>query len=250
MTMTIMDVTGIPRLSHPEAMDLAETEFARTVDLLRRLAGDQWHARTVCDLWDVQAVVAHVVGMAEAQASIRQFAHDFAAARKRSGGTMIDAMTAAQVRDRAHLTPAQLTSRLADAAPRAVRARRRTPALLRSAVRMRQDPPFDVRRWKYGYLVDTIFTRDTWMHRLDICRATGQQMVLTPRHDGRLVAVVVAEWARDHGQPFTLTLNGPAGGQWRHGSGGEYLELDALDFCRILSGRAPGTGLLATRVAF
>ena len=33
-------------------------------------------------------------------------------------------------------------------------------------------------------------------------------MELTAGHDGRLVADVVTEWARRHGQPFTLTLTG------------------------------------------
>jgi hypothetical protein len=115
---------------------------------------------------------------------------------------------------------------------------------------MKQDPPFDQERWRYGYLVDTIFTRDTWMHRLDICRATGREMVLTPEHDGRLVADVVADWARRHGQPFTLTLDGPAGGRWHAGTGGETITLDALDFCWTLAGRAPATGLLAVHVPF
>jgi hypothetical protein len=34
------------------------------------------------------------------------------------------------------------------------------------------------------------------------------------------------------------------------GDGGEYIELDAVEFCRILSGRAKGTGLLSTEVPF
>lgn len=250
MTTTMTDVATIPAIGHDEAMMLAETEFTRMVSLLRLLRGDQWHERTVCQLWDVRAMAAHVLGMAEAQASIRQFAHDFRAARNRTGGLMIDAMTAAQVRDRADLTPAQLTDRLAEAAPRAVRARRRTPALVRWAIRMKQDPPFDTCRWKYGYLVDIIFTRDTWMHRLDICRATGHHMVLTSGHDRRLVADVTAEWARRHGQPFSLTLTGPAGGQWCQGSNGKHVELDAPEFCWILANRAPGIGLLATKVPF
>ena len=96
-------------------------------------------------------------------------------------------------------------------------ARRRTMAPVRWAVRLKNDPPFDAERWRYGFLVDTIFTRDTWMHRLDISRATGRPMELTAGHDGRLVADVVTEWARRHGQPFALTLTGTAGGQWRSG---------------------------------
>ncbi len=159
-------------------------------------------------------------------------------------------MTAAQVRERAALAPPQLVEHLGAVAPRAVRARRRTPALLRWAVRMKQDPPFDTERWRFGYLVDTIFTRDVWMHRLDICRATGHDMVVTEDHDGRLVADVVAEWARRHGRPFRLVLTGRAGGRWRAGDSGAHLELDALEFCWVLAGRAPGAGLLSTPVPF
>jgi uncharacterized protein (TIGR03083 family) len=246
----MVDVTTVPPLHHDEAMELAEAELARMTDLLRSLSEEDWQRQTVCELWDVRAMVAHVVGMTEAQASFRQFAHDFRAASKRTSGPMIDAMTATQVAERAALTPAQLVDRLAEIAPRAVRTRRRTPTLLRWAVRMRQDPPFDKERWKFGYLVDKVFTRDTWMHRLDICRATERAMVLSPEHDGRLVADVVADWAARHRQPFTLLLSGPAGGRWYAGSGGEHIELDALDFCWKLSGRAPGTGLLTTMVPF
>jgi uncharacterized protein (TIGR03083 family) len=250
MTTTTTPVNAIAKIGHREAMTSAETEFARMVALLGQLTSEEWLRQTVCQEWDVRAMVAHVLGMAEAQASPRQFLHDFRAASKRSGGPMIDAMTATQVRERAHLGPADLVDRLTRVAPRAVRTRRRTPALIRSAVRLKQDPPFDHERWPYGYLVDTIFTRDTWMHRLDICRATGREMVLTPEHDGRLIADVVADWAGRHGQPFALALDGPAGGRWHADAGGQTLSLDALDFCWILAGRAPATGLLATPVPF
>jgi hypothetical protein len=75
-------------------------------------------------------------------------------------------------------------------------------------------------------------------------------MQLTPEHDGRLVADVVADWARRHGQPFTLRLDGPAGGSFTAGPGGPEIRLDAVQFCRILSGRDAADGLLATRVPF
>ena len=38
-----------------------------------------------------------------------------------------------------------------------------------------------------------IITRDPWMHRLDLARATGQDLVLTADHDGVIVADVVAD---------------------------------------------------------
>ncbi|MEO9223430.1 MAG: maleylpyruvate isomerase family mycothiol-dependent enzyme [Acidimicrobiales bacterium] len=237
-------------LQHREAMVLAETEFGRIVSLLRSLTPEDWARPTVCALWDVRAMATHVLGMAEGQASFRQFAHDFRAASKRTDGLMIDAMTATQVRERTDLTTAAIADRLAVVAPKAVKARRRLPAPVRWGVRMKQDPPYDNERWKFGYLVDVIFTRDTWMHRVDICRATDRPMELTAEHDGRLIADVVAEWARRHGQPFDLTLTGPAGGQWCVGEGEEAIELDALDFCLTVGARAPGAGLLATEVPF
>jgi len=244
------DVATIPALGHTEAMGLAGTEFTRMIELLRTLRADEWATDTVCNLWNVRSMVAHVVGMADAQASFRQFAHDFGAARKRSGGAMIDALNASQVRDRVDMTPEQLVDRLAAVAPRAVRSRRRTPAVMRKVVRLRQDPPFATERWPYGFLVDTIFTRDTWVHRLDISRATGREMTITQQHDGRIVAGVVAEWVHRHGKPFTLNLSGAAGGSWHAGDGGELVELDALEFCWTVAGRAEGDGLLATPVPF
>lgn len=101
-----------------------------------------------------------------------------------------------------------------------------------------------------GYLLDVILTRDTWMHRVDIARATGRPLELTPEHDGRIVADVVAEWARRHGRPFTLHVEGPAGGTFTNGVDGEEITIDAIEFCRILSRRATGAGLLTQEVPF
>ncbi len=245
-----VDVVAIPTLGHAEAMGLASTEFTRMIELLEQLTVDDWQQPTVCAPWNVHQLVAHVVGMAEAQASFRQFVHDFRSARKRSGGAMIDAMNATQVRERADMTTTQLVERLVQIAPRAVRSRKHTPALMRKLKLMKQDPPFETERWTYGFLVDTIFTRDPWVHRIDISRATGREVVITAAHDGRIVAAIVAEWARRHGKPFSLTLSGDAGGCWQSGTDGEQIEMDALEFCWILSGRAAGKGLLATPVPF
>lgn len=105
-------------------------------------------------------------------------------------------------------------------------------------------------KWTFGFLVDVVLTRDPWMHRLDIARAANREPELTPDHDGHLVADVVAEWAARHGSPYTLRLTGPAGGSWSSGDGGPDLELDATEFCRLLSGRGTATGLLAEQVPF
>jgi hypothetical protein len=88
------------------------------------------------------------------------------------------------------------------------------------------------------------------MHRVDIARATGRNLHLTADHDGVLVADVAAEWLQRHGRPCRLRLTGPAGGHWVRGEGGPLVELDAVEFCRVLSGRGDGEGLLAVQVPF
>ena len=235
-------------MRHGDWMTAAEEEYRRLGDLLADLDGDDWRRPTDCTEWDVREMVAHLVGAAESTASVREMRRQQKAGRTlRPGEPDVDGMNAVQVRDRAATTPEQLRRDLADAGARGVRARRRLPAPLR-ALPLPFGPPLGTR--PLGYLMGRIYTRDAWMHRIDIARATDREPVLTPDHDGRIVADVVAEWARAHGQPHRLTLTGPAGGTWSVGTGGEEITLDAIEFCRIASGRAPGTGLLATQVPF
>jgi uncharacterized protein (TIGR03083 family) len=240
---------GIPR---PKAMQLAATEYDRYTDQLRELSADDWSRPTECKPWDVRAMVAHSLGMAEMSASVVETARQMRAASKRQGdGEHIDALTAVQVDKHVHREPAELVRRFAAVGPRATRGRRRTPAFARKR-NMPGDQLIGGRReqWRLGFLVDVCYTRDVWMHRVDIARATDRELVLTPEHDGVLIADIVREWAERHGQPCTLTLTGPAGGSWTWGEGGPSYELDAVEFCRMLSGRADGEGLLATPVPF
>ena len=240
-------------MSRDVAMRLAATEYDRFVAQLRDLSPDDWARPTVCPGWDVHAMAAHVLGMAEFAASVPERLRQVVAAR-RAGGVFIDALTALQVQKHVARPPAELVDRTATAGPRAAAGRRRTPAVLRRLPI--GDQPVDGRSemesWTLGYLMDVILTRDTWMHRSDIAAATGRRMTVTAEHDGVLVADVAAEWAGRHGQAVTLTLTGPAGGAWTFpGDGGpSAVEIDAVEFCRILSGRGSGDGLLATRVPF
>lgn len=94
-------------------------------------------------------------------------------------------------------------------------------------------------------------TRDPWMHRTDIAAATGRSLVLTLDHDGVLVDDVVTEWAQRHRQACTLSLTGPLARSYVFGSGdGPSYSVDAVQLCRVLSGRGEGEGLLGTRVPF
>ena len=99
-------------------------------------------------------------------------------------------------------------------------------------------------------LFRSILTRDVWMHRIDIGRATATTPVFTRDHDGALVADVAIEWAGRHGKSCQLNLTGTAGGTFNFGTGGPILDLDAIEFVRTLSGREPGAELLAVLVPF
>jgi uncharacterized protein (TIGR03083 family) len=241
----------VPPLDHDEAMRLAAAEYDRLLALADELPAEDWSRPTDCTGWDVRAMAGHLLGMLELQADPEERARQIKTAAEtaaRTGGLRLDAMTALQVREHAHLSTDQLKRALHRAVPAGLAARRATTAEQRAATYSPGLPGEN--QWTVGYLFDVIHTRDPWMHRIDICRATGREAVLSAGHDGRILADVVAEWARRHGQPFTLTLTGPAGGSFRAGDSGPELELDAVEFARILSGREAASGLLAAAVPF
>lgn len=251
MTMTATPVEDIHPIARSEAEHLAAVENGRVLDLLASLPDDEWSKPTDCTGWDVRALSAHLLGGMESFCSVRQLVHIMRAARKEAGdGSFVDAMTAVQIRERADLTHAELLDRLAEAGPRSARFRSRMPALFRAMPMKEELLSGETETWKMGYLLDTILTRDTWMHRVDLARATRWELELSAEHDGRIVADAVAEWARRHGEPFTLVLTGPAGGTFTQGSGGGSITLDAVELCRIFSGRGTGSGLLTQEVPF
>jgi uncharacterized protein (TIGR03083 family) len=224
-------------IARPETVELARTETARM-------------AATDCTEWDVRALAGHVLGMTESFSSLPRFVGTMAGTARTVGdGIFIDAMTALQVRRNATLGTDELVARMRAAGP--VQARWRGRRRLLRAVPMDNELRDGTsERWRMAVVFDVILTRDTWMHRVDVATATGRPLELTAEHDGRIVADVVAEWARRHATPFHLRLTGPAGGDFTGGTGGAELTLDAVEFCRILAGRAPGTGLLAQQVPF
>jgi uncharacterized protein (TIGR03083 family) len=247
-----------PAIARPTAMRLAETEYQRVADAVDALRPDGWTRPTDCTAWDVRQLVAHIAGMAKFASTPLEMARQMRAAkaRQQEGQALVDAQTAVQVAERDHLRPDELLAELRRVGPRAAKGRRRTPGFVR---RLRLPEPQVVNgaseMWSLGYLTDVILTRDPWMHRLDLARATGQAPTLTADHDGVIVADVVLEWARRHGRPYRLELTGPAGGSWSSGTGGEELVMDAADFCRAVAGRPGPAGdgpveVLTTQVPF
>ena len=253
--MAFTDTTKLAPLTHDEAMERQAQEFERTIELLQSLDDSDWGAQTDCPDWDVRRMYLHVLGAAQAGASIRENVHQMRLGfthRKHHGGPLEAALSGLQVRERENLQPADVVAALAEVAPRTVRGRRRLPSVLRNHAKLTVDGPVH-EKWTLGYLIDTIYLRDMWMHRVDATRAVDRELVVTPDHDGRIVADVVGEWARRHDRPFLLELRGPAGGTFAHDPESpfaEHLELDAVEFCRTLGGRTPATGLLSTVVPF
>jgi len=248
------DVTDIPRMTHREAMRLTAAENAVLSDALAELNDEDWSLPTDCTGWDVRALVVHLIASAQAQASPVEFVRQVRAGRPLTaeiGGThWVDGLNEAQLRARRGLSVADLPASWERASAAALTARSRMPAPLRALRLLPLGEALGTDLgWKpLGYLFGIGFTRDVWMHRVDLARATGRPLTLTAEHDGRLVADIVAEWASLHADPFTLHLSGPAGGCYRRGTAGEAVETDAVEFCRVLSGRADATGVLAHRL--
>lgn len=238
-----------PTLERAVAAQLAKDEYERVADLLASLSAEQWHTPTDCPGWDVRAMAGHMLGMIQMVASVPEMARQQASATrraKREGGLMIDALTALQVEKNSALTPDELVTEVRRLGPRAARNRRRAPALLRDRSMVDEVDG----AWTFGYLFDVILTRDPFMHRVDISRATDRSMVATADHEGVIVDDVVREWAGRHGASFALELSGPAGGRWASGRGEGLLRMDPFEFCRTVGGRSQGVGLLAVQVPF
>jgi uncharacterized protein (TIGR03083 family) len=233
------------RITRKEARVLAEAEFERFIALARSLTPEEWATDTDCVGWDVRTMSLHVLGSAEAQASPLVFLHQLRRGlplnKEIDAHHWVDGLNELQIRERSGLSNAELVDQLAVVAPKAVKGRFGTPLPMRYTP-IPFGPPIG---WKpVNYLLEVGFTRDVWAHRIDIHAVIGRPMDVDPDHDGRLVADIVAEWAAIHGEPFELTLTGAAGGTFTQGTGGEQVQIDALDFIRTLAGRLPGTGVL------
>lgn len=239
--------------THDEWMGVAQTEYQRLTSLLSDLPESAWSNQTDCTEWDVTAMVAHILGAAESNASIVETVKQLTKARrwaKHNDRLLVDGLCAVQIRERSHLSPAELVGRYRAVWPKALRRRTKMPAVVRNHAKVPGDTPGIAEKWSYGYLNDCIYSRDIWMHRIDISRATGVPIELSEDHDRLIIADLVGEWSRRHGQPFSLQLTGVAGGEFAVGTEGPRMELDAVEFARILSGRAQGEGLLSVPVPF
>jgi uncharacterized protein (TIGR03083 family) len=240
----------IRAVDHAEAMRLTAIENTRLLAQLRGLTAEQWQAPTDCTGWTVRDVAVHLVASAQAQANPVEFLRQVVRGRRLTaeigGHHWVDGLNEAQLRARTDWAAADLPRLWEQYSAAALTARRRMPAPIRALPVLPIGSGLGVHiGWQpLRYLFDMGFTRDVWMHRIDIARAGGIEPELTAEHDGRIVEDILAEWSRRHRQPYTLTLTGPAGGEFVAGHGGDPQTVDAVQFARILSGRADGPGVL------
>jgi hypothetical protein len=91
-----------PALARPVAMRLAAAEYDRCAEMFRSLRPAQWALATDCPAWNVRQMAAHMLGMAEMAASIRENVRQQrkAARLAGSGGSYLDALTQLQVDER------------------------------------------------------------------------------------------------------------------------------------------------------
>lgn len=180
--MTKTTTMAAPRTSALDpavAITLAADAYERFTALLRDLDPGDWTRPTECSSWDVQAMAGHLLGMMEMVTSPEENVRQGRAAAEvlsQRGGKFIDALTAVQVAEHRHLGPAEIIDGLTRTAPKAVRGRQYTPdPIKQNPMPNKQLVGGQEEEWTVGYLLDTILTRDPWMHRIDICRAVGSE---------------------------------------------------------------------------
>src|SRR5664279_5983574 len=161
-------------LDRDVAMPLAVTEYDRVVTRFKDFTVEQWAMSTDCPGWNVRAMAGHMLGMAQMVATLPELIRQQATSQrsaKKNGGVSIDSLTALQVAKNANLTAGELVENMRRVALRAVRGRRRVPAIiLNRRMPEEQGVGGQLELWTFGYLFDVILTRDPFMHRSTLPR--------------------------------------------------------------------------------
>jgi uncharacterized protein (TIGR03083 family) len=231
---------SIPYVTAHEAYSLMQTSFERLMTLLESLEPGDWNKPTACTEWDVHDMVAHQAGGCASGTSYRELLRQYGSIPK-PGQLPEDTINARQVAERKGKSPAELIAELKTVGPVAIH---------KWAHQFRLIKPLTLPHAVGGlmsmrYLMWVIHSRDTWMHRLDICRATGRTFEQTPEHDGRIAALVMRDVRRKlarklGGRAVAFDLSGVAGGAWKFGAGepAATVHMDVLEFNIFASGRA------------
>lgn len=236
---TVLDAAHVPYVTADEAYTLLSTALDRFLALIETLAPDNWMQTTACTEWNVHDMVAHQVGGYASGTGYREMLRQYSIIPK-NGQLPEDAINQRQLQKWGSKSPADLIAELRQIGPIAAR---------KWAYEFRLIKPIFMfhavgGRLSVRHLMWVIHSRDTWMHRLDICRATDIAFQQTPEHDGRIVALVMRDVAtclrgKLGGKAVIFDLAGIAGGVWKVGSGEATatIQMDALDFNILASGR-------------
>lgn len=245
--------TLIPALKRHEAMAMSAEELNRFITLIEALTDGDWQQQTACSLWTVKDIVAHQAAHVVWFTSLRSFLSQLNLVLLwpylKQGMSILDGWNQSQVDLRNTHSPAQLVAEIRDAAQKSLNGRNRIPGFLRSP--MLPVPGLDQPR-SLAYVFDVIYTRDMWMHRHDICTATGRSMVMDANHDGRMVALILRDLAQKaqkglQGQSAVLEVTGVAGGTYRIGADSSptsTITLDVPTLCLLTSGREKAANVL------
>lgn len=236
---SITTAERIPYTTADEAHNLLQTAFERFIRLIESLDPEDWSKQTACTAWNVHDMVAHQAGGYASGTSYGEMLRQYSRIPK-NGQLPEDAINDLQVGERARMTPTELAAELSQVGPKAIH----NWAYGFRAVKWIAIPHPVGGFTSLRHLMWVIHSRDTWMHRLDICRATGRAFEQTREHDGRINQLVVLDVARKldgklGNRAIRLVLTGIAGGEWQLGNGEPEAELkmDVLDFNIFVSGR-------------
>ena len=240
MQTATIDAAEIPPITPGQVAEVTTAELEASIALLSDLDDRDWAAPTDCAGWTVHDLTAHLVAQYQglAKPSIHLRRHH-KAHRRYPDLSRLDADNRQQIDDLGGRNGPELVAMLAAVGPKAIRARRRVPSLVRRQRISWMYPGEPLPDDRLSYMLDVLGPRDAWMHRVDIARATGRPLVLRS-HDGVIVAQVITDlhraWA---GPPALLELTGPAGGRWTlgHGTPTATIRAETVDYMRALSGR-------------
>ena len=230
-----VDLGEASPISHAEAMDIAVEQNEALLRDLRALERTDWEKPTDCTGWSVRDITAHLLGWAEALTNPREAtSQTIRAVRRRKGfPSLVDAQNEIQVEARRWLSTDELLDRLEKALPRFIKVRTGAGKALRRVPYLSGPTGWT----DLGFIADHIFTRDVFMHRIDIARAIGGELAVGAG-DRRVVADCLREWAAGSRADATLELTGTAGGTYVAGDGAAaVIKGDAIDLCRFFAGR-------------
>jgi uncharacterized protein (TIGR03083 family) len=234
-----LQATSVPYVTADEAFSLMTVELERFLSLVDTLDPADWSRPTACTAWTVREILAHQAGGYSSGTGYREMVRQLAAPRK-PGQLPEDSMNALQVSERASRSPAELIAELRAVGPFAIQ---------KWAYQFRMIKPISIPHPVPGslsvrHLMWVTHSRDTWMHRLDICRATGRAFEQTVEHDGRIAALIMLDvekaLRRKLGEvSLIFELSGIAGGTWIIGTDqpAAVIQMDVLDFNILASGR-------------